>query len=531
MMRYELTILAAGLSGGMALSPGCTATSDAPDARGDVSAHEVAEPRESADQGGLKGESGIALTVLADREASRAVVSLGVPFAAGARVEAARLTVVDEHGNEVPSYARTLATWPEDGSPRSILVAFRATMRAGESRAYRIREGAPCHASSGPLAPNPDGPFAAILDPRWYAASHVIGYQVAAADDTAFPAWETGLEAALASMDPPWQSYGTSCDATSGARTYYDGPHALFQRFIHRGTSEAYRRARAEATWYRDHELVWFDHGNVAVHACVPTWDPTVPLDGGSDRWVPIRRLTGQGMLDDYLLTGDPGALAAVRGIGEAFLQDLDALTTIAPVTVKATERNMGWTMLGLASDYAVTPTPALRAALDRLVAMTAAWQAEGTSGAFEHDLHYADATECRVGPRGGSPFMTAILVEGLMETWFLTHHPAIPAVVVKAATWYRDCALTTDGKAFRYLWGCEDRAYDDSSMADLNLLIAPVFGAAYFHARDPRWLDFGDAMVGHGIARMWARKPKQWSQSARALLHYMGSRALDRRP
>lgn len=475
-------------------------------------------------EGGIGGAMGtVELTLEADGGAATdAIVSLGVPFPSGALADASLVAVLDEGGMEVAATSSSLATWPTNGSQRAVLLAFRATLGAGETRKYTVRYGAPRTAEAGDLAPNPDGPVAATLDPAWYASTRAIGFQVPASADTVFTAWETLIEDALTEMDPPWDSYGISCQATSAERTYYDGPHALYQRFAHRSGAAAYRRARAEAVWYRANEIAWYEGDTIALYACAPGWDPDEPLV-----WGDMRRMLGQGMLDDYLLTGDPEALQVVRGIGEAFRQNVGALTTGNEITVKVTERNMAWPMMGLASYYAVNPSADVRAALDTLVDMTVAWQAEGTSGAFEHDIVRPDPEECGDGPNGGSPFMTALLVDGLMDAYFVTGDTDVCPTVVAAATWYRDAAITTDGVAFQYLWGCNDTDYDDSSTADLNLLISHVFGAAYYCSQDQSFLTFGDTMANHGIDAFYAGAPKQWSQSSRSFMKYMGYRAL----
>ncbi len=475
----------------------------------------------------LGASESLILTLKADGgAASNAVVSLGVPFRPGRLDDAARIVVRDAQGDEVATHSEVLAVWPLDGSLRSALVAFRATLAVNQQQSYTLTWGAPRTLSSPPLAANPDGPVAATLDARWYARALATGHQVALADSTAFPGWESEIEDALATMNPPWTSYGVSCGSTSQDRTYYDGPHALYQRFTHRGGYAAFRRARQEAVWYRVNALDWYDGNTVALYTCASGWNPAIPMD-----WGVMRRMLGQGMLDDYLLTGDSAALAAVRGIGEAFRQNLTALTTGPEITVKVTERNMAWPMMGLASYYAVESTAQVLAALDTLVDMTVAWQAQGTSGAFEHDIERPDPAECGNGPNGASPFMTSLLVDGLMDTSFLTADPAIGPVIVAAAEWYRDDAITTDGIAFQYLWNCLDTDYDDSSTADLNILISHVFGAAFLVSGDPSWLTFGDTMANHGIAAMYAGAPKQWSQSARTFMKYMGYRALHLAP
>ncbi|XXX79909.1 hypothetical protein WMF30_14150 [Sorangium sp. So ce134] len=487
---------------------------------------------------------------------AQADVSAGVPFAPGALRDVRLLRLRDGRGAPVPLRAKPLAAWPLDGSIRSALVAFRAALAPGERAIYTLEFGAPPrpakgappgeapagarrpHAQAGSpgqradapgvqsaaldeaLLPNPDGAIAAVLPPSWYAASQVCGPQLPAIDDRRFPGFESGIERALARMTPAYDAYGVSC---AGAhRTYYDGPHALYQRFLRNGDAARYRRARAEAVWYRQHELRFSPDRRLAVHVCEKEgWTPAAPLS-----WEVLRRMLGQGMLDDYLLTGDPAAKEAVLAMGEALRLNLAALTGGREDVLRATERNMAWAMMTLSSYYALDPRPELLSALRGLADRTVAWQQQGASGAFEHDLSRADPTECERGPRGGSPFMTALLVDALMDYRALTGDPRVRDVVARAAGWLAERAITSDRRAFRYLWGCETDAYDDSGTADLNLLIVPVLGAAYALTGDPRWIDVGDALADVGVKEMWVKQPKHWNQAMRAFGRYLGYRA-----
>jgi hypothetical protein len=463
------------------------------------------------------------------------IVSLGVPFAPGVlgaphapytpySIDSVR--VLDANGREVPTDVRPLAVWPTDSSLRSVLVAFRATVARGETAQWSIEYGGAPGQRAGELRARPDGPVVAILPPDWYEQAGVLGPQVAAAHNHMFADWESEIEYALERMAPPWRSYGQSCERTPHERTYYDAPHALFQRFVRHGTAESYRRAREEASWYRQNELDWYDDDEVALYSCAEEWDPTQPI-----AWSVLRNMLAQGMLDDYLLTGDPEAARALRGLGEAYLRNLPALAAGPEVTLTITERNLAWPMMGLASYYALEPRPELAAALDQLVTTAVDWQSAGTSGAFEHDLVRPDPDECGQGPRGGSPFMTSLLIDGLMETWSLTGDERIPPVVLRAAAWLRDYAFDPAHTAFVYLWGCEDRNYREEDWSSLNLLIVHVFGAAHHLSHDEAWLDFGDRVARRGIESMYAYTPKQWSQSARSFSQYMGHRARAREP
>jgi hypothetical protein len=184
----------------------------------------------------------------------------------------------------------------------------------------------------------------------------------------------------------------------------------------------------------------------------------------------------------------------------------------------------MAWTLMGLVAYYALDPRPDVKQAMTSVVDDAIRWQAK--SGAFEHDIARPDPEECEKGPRGASPFMTSLLVDALMDYWTLTKDPRIADVVRKVAEWYAKDAVTSDGLAFRYLWGCDGDPNDDSGVADLNLLIVHVFGAAFALTGDRRWLVFGDRMADSGVRAMQTTNPKQWNQAARSFARYLGYRA-----
>jgi hypothetical protein len=469
----------------------------------------------------------IALTLVADEAVTDAVVSLGVPFPPGILHDPNRLQALDSAGSEVPIHTDVLAQWPLDGSVRSVLVAFRTTLDAGATETLTLRHGELRARSESALEANPDGEVAAMLAEDWYVRSAVSGVHVTREANRRFEAFDRELDDALDSMSPEYESYGVSCGTTSLHRTYYDGPHGLWQRFLRDATPARYRRARLESRDYRANELEWHDGRSLAVQTCeVDDWTPSDKLN-----WGVIRRMTSQGMLDDYLLTGDPAAREAVVAMGEAFVRSLPAQRGGRENSLRVTERNLAWTVMGVASYYALSPTDENRAALVSLLDEAVAWQDEGTSGAFEHDIVRPDPSECSDGPAGASPFMTALLIDALADAYMLLGDDRIPELVARTAAWLRDDAVTADGRAFRYLWGCRSDDYETSDYPDLNLLIAPVFGAAYALTGDSTWLDAGDHFADVGVEEMYVGRPKQWNQAARFFPRYLGWRASGRAP
>ena len=464
----------------------------------------------------------LSLALLADKAvAANDVVSLGVPFPPGTLFDASTIAVLDTGGHELPTFVRALARWPGDGSLRSVLVAFRTTMSLGAAAQFKVGYGtAPTLPPTAPLAANPDGPVVAALTADWYSESQVSGILLPVASNRRFAEVDATLERTLWGID--YAAYGVNCANTSRHRTYYDGPHAMYQLFLRTADPRHYRRAREEALWYRTSELRWHEDRSMAVQNCqAANWSPAVALD-----WSVLRRMLAQGMLDDHLITGDPQAREALLALGEAYRRNLPALGVGSPPSLVVTERNLAWTLMGLASYYALDQSHRVKEALISLVDRAVAWQDRGSSGAFEHDLVRPDPTECSNGPRGASPFMTSLLVDALMEYHRLSGDARIVDVVRKVAQWYESKAITSDGKAFRYLWNCLDNAYDDSSVAELNLMIVHVFGAAYHLSGEVKWLTFGDRIASAGVDAIYTKRPKQWNQTARSFGKYLGYRA-----
>jgi hypothetical protein len=496
----------------------------------------------------------IDLTLTADRGAADDdVVSLGVPFPPGALRDETQISVLDPERTAVAIHTRTLARWPADDTVRSVLVAFPATLDAGASQKWTIEYGQPPRGGdTGSLEPNPDGPVIATLPARHYAASRVSGIILPEADNQRFEAYDDQI--ASSGTEKPLQDYGLVCSGGAEHRTYYDGTHALYQRGLRSGDPAELRAAHDEAVWYRANELEWIDADRtVAITKCEaeesgqPSWTPeTRPLD-----WSTIRMMSGQGSLDDYLVTGDPAARQALAGFGEAYIRNLPLLEQ---GTLEITERNLGWSIMGVVSYYAVDPSERVRAAADSLVTRAFDWQARGSSGALEHDINRPDPDECyggdedpNAGPRGASPFMTSLVVDGVMDWWLLTNDPRVTPFLDKLARWYERDAITTDRKAFQYLWGCMKYQYDPGgppvpqpdgtpnatgdpdgfTSPELNILIAHVFGATAVVTRDRHWIEFGDSMAEAALEYMYVGTPKAWNQQNRSFGKYLGYRVL----
>jgi hypothetical protein len=482
-----------------------------------------------ADPGPAPTPTEVGVTLHADQGPSDGLATFAVPMPPGLAMDAARVAVVDG-GDPAPAAYEVLATWPADGSLRSVLITLPVQLAQGAQKELTVRVNAPRDTSTDltDAAPVLDGPVVGVLPASWYVGARVVTAPMQAAADSPHPAYEAELVENLFGMDPAYDSYGVSCGSTTSHRTYYDGPRAIYTLFLRTGEPRLLRRARAEAAWFRANELVFSADRAYAYHTCQGEgWAPDERLS-----WSVLRRMTGQGMLDDYLLTGDPAAREAVVAMGDAFTANLPALrapTSNDPYgSIQATERNLAWTMMGIASAYAVTGSAAHRDALVSLMDELVDWQNRGTSGALEHDIVRPDPSECSDGPAGASPFMTTLVVDAVMDYYGLVRDPRALGFVANVASWMHDDARTTDGQTWRYLWGCASNDYADNPYNDLNLMMVHAYGAAYVATGDRAWIERGDVLAGFGLQDMFTRRPKQWNQSSRTFGKWLGYRVAD---
>lgn len=109
-------------------------------------------------------------------------------------------------------------------------------------------------------------------------------------------------------------------------------------------------------------------------------------------------------------------------------------------------------------------------------------------------------------------PFMMGLTFEALIRYYETKGDERIPAAVQDAADWLReDSGLYHSGqKSFRYITGNANGA------ADLNLLIAPVYGWLYKQTGEEKYQQYGDDLLDGFLDGAWLGGGKQFSQGYR---------------
>jgi hypothetical protein len=195
-------------------------------------------------------------------------------------------------------------------------------------------------------------------------------------------------------------------------------------------------------------------------------------------------------------------------------VQDADWFFYAADDTHFWTERRAAFPLLGLVIHGRLTGDATYLDATHARVDNLLRTQAEDDSGGFIHDLYAHDPSECTVeGTRGGSPFMTGLLMEGLIAYHEQFDDPRIVESVAAAADWLWEQGWQGDG--FSYQIGCEgDTGY---SAPDLNLLIAQGFAFAAHHTGEARFTERGAQVFEQGVQNAYLGTRKHYNQNYRA--------------
>ncbi len=109
-------------------------------------------------------------------------------------------------------------------------------------------------------------------------------------------------------------------------------------------------------------------------------------------------------------------------------------------------------------------------------------------------------------------PFMVALAAEALIKYWDFSHDPRIPPILQTAADMLWTQSWDAPSQSFRY-YNTDGTSY---LTADLNLLIAPLYGWVYHQTGFKGYRDQGDQIFNGGVAGAWLDGGKQFSQSYR---------------
>ena len=112
-------------------------------------------------------------------------------------------------------------------------------------------------------------------------------------------------------------------------------------------------------------------------------------------------------------------------------------------------------------------------------------------------------------------PFMAALTAEALIMWYDKTKDPRVLPALKTGADWMWEHMWVPKQGYFKYMTG------DDTPAADLNLLIAPLYGWLYKMTGDAKYRNMGDTIFEWGITTGYLESPKHFIQNYRWSFNY----------
>lgn len=462
-----------------------------------------------------------------------ATIAVSIPFAPGELTDPAAVSLF-EGTREIPRNTSVLARW-NDGSLRALLVGFAPPGVVGTRTTLALKtrttgakalEGSPAPARSTTLSAFASGD-------RW-STTGALGTPFARGDAGSYaPAFFRRAAPVFQSVaNPP-----SGNNASAHVRNYYDHAHALYMHMLAlEPTPELVERIDAEVKKYREDEIVHTGRAR-GTYSAAPDTESTTPIDFNI-----VRRMYAQGLVEDYLVSGDARSLEVAKEIADAFLADVPAQTPYYPYT----ERIPAWTLLGLLPVYEATGDVRYLNAAKSVGDVALAHQdamatkypnqagVTGLTGSFAQDRRGAWFDDGESAASGaGSPFMTTLLVEALVRLHRDTNDARYLEAATKAVRWLAlGCFVDANDASTVFTDDPDPSSRDDSSLhhasfryvcrASDNRTALPALNPMFAYALGVGWQRTGDELY-RTMARAvlaydgWGYTIKEYNQSMRS--------------
>jgi hypothetical protein len=416
------------------------------------------------------------------------LVSNAIPLAPGRLVPGnlgrVRLLV---GGVEQPVYVEALKGKHADGSLRSVLVQFRASLGtspvAGQlstSQARttpdRAKEAVPLRAAAVALPSSP----------AYLVATQLVG-PTAVAAGSPFPQYE--------SMFTQYSDVQWAAEGANWAGNYYDRAMIHYAFWVRTGDPKYWDRATAIAVDYRTNYLEPNGYG-------------------ASPHWAQM-----EGMALHYWLTGDersrvavPGFMARQGGFSPAQMADPNFQYNEGRIMQRVMlGALLAWMLEDTSKDWATMVRGYVNAAI----------------GLQQADGSYRWLNACYLTKN----FMLALQNDALMKvhTWFEAD-PRIVQTVKRAIDWQWSTQWRAGESpaSFNYLSGAcstPDTGGNASPTPDLTLFYPAQWGWVYRQTGDATYRTRGDQLFQAGVAGAYPRGSKQFNQAYYNSFTYLGYR------
>lgn len=450
-----------------------------------------------------KGEMLVSVAKLRKTLNEEVLVSTGVPFGVGQLKSEDEIVFLNE-GGEIPIAVKALAYWHYDNSIRSVLVQFKLKWAGNEIfKRITMKWGEKRQAKDIPVTEIAwDIPESYIVLPaEWLCDSEIIGEHVPINKEYPSDYDKRILDTWQNLKDVEW---------TGDLRTefYYDSAHTVYQVYVRTGEPEYFISARKEAIKYRDTSVI------------------KEGPDRGSTEYGKARYVYVQALADDYLLTGDERSLKIAGYMAEHLKNKYDPRDAFCKKNAVRfwTEREYGAILTGLLAYYEISNDKTYLDLSSQYIENLYKTQMEWPGrGGFIHNLYYPDPDEgARKDECGGSPFMTGLILEPIIEYHKLTGSETAKKSILMALDWLINEALTTTGECFYYL--TSDNYKKDPNNPFANLMVVHAFGYGYRLSGYKRvdYLDIGRKVFDKGTKDAFLKGRKFFNQNFRSSGHFL---------
>ena len=185
------------------------------------------------------------------------------------------------------------------------------------------------------------------------------------------------------------------------------------------------------------------------------------------------------------------------------------------------TEREAAFALIGIMAHYEATGNQTYLNRVRDRVASLHRMQVDNGRRAWVHNLYDHDPSEgCATGDYGSSPWMSGLLLEGIIKYHKLSNDPIARDSILMAVDDLRARYLATGayaGQSFVYL-GCP--AYVDGT-PDLDNLISHAFGYAYRLTNDATYRTLGTTLFNTAVQSGVTASHKHYNQQFRSSGHF----------
>jgi hypothetical protein len=442
------------------------------------------------------------------------LASNGIPLKPGALFSISQLKLRDG-GSEIPIAVEELARWHQDNSIRAVLLQFNTSF-AGSLKTYLLTIGEPATVTDTLTAVTWDFPRRIVtLASDYLCDSQILGAQKPFGSGQ-FADWEQKQVTHYNQIE----FEGATLGDCGNSDQYYNSIHSSYQLYTRTGDIEYLINGRKWALHHARDQIYlsgpYIGHGKCGN----PDSEGIDDVSLNKTRYTYVR-----GLVDDYFLWGSEEAKDVAGIVVDNFYMTHDDIFYYLPPGSSEfwTEREPAFALIGLVAYYEATNDPTYLNRATQRVDSLYQMQADNGGTAWVHNLNAHDPAECWSNSRGVSPWMSGLLLEGIIQYHRVTGSSVARQSILWALDYLAVNGLATTGPyagdSFVYMYGCSNPVYR-AGVPDVDNHISHAFAYGYRLTGDTDYKNIALAVFNTCVENGWTGTTKHYNQQFRASGH-----------